>query len=123
MENVDKKSTNEKSLSSRLQTVLKKKRMQLMVLAYVVFCTATCPLFVVSAVTAASTGDSGFTSVLDFVMGWVRNLGIGVLLWGAVEFFNGFRADDAEGKTKGIRFTVSGAGLMAVGIAGVSLIK
>lgn len=108
--------------ASNMKSFLKRKKIQLAVLTYTIFCTLSSPLFIASAA-AAVTGSSAWTSVLNFVMGWVRNLGIGVALWGAVEWFNAFRADDAEGKTKGIRFVVSGCGLIAVGIAGVTLIK
>ena len=55
--------------------------------------------------------------VVTFLGGGLQFLGIGIVLFGAIQVAFAFRSDDADGKTKGLRAAVSGALVWAVGFA------
>jgi hypothetical protein len=56
-------------------------------------------------------------SVITFLGGALQFLGIGIILFGAIQIAFAFRSDDAEGKSKGLRAAVSGALVWAIGLA------
>lgn len=74
-------------------------------------------LFMLNKCYAAPTDpDATFNSTIDFIAGWINKFGFGIAFIGAVMFALGFRNDDAEGKTKGLRTLIAGFIVAAVGM-------
>lgn len=63
------------------------------------------------------TAEQKWDTVISFIVPWITRLGGAVILIGAVEFGLGFKNDDAEGKTKGMRTIIAGAIVTAVGLS------
>lgn len=58
--------------------------------------------------------DATFNKTIDFIAGWINKFGFAIAFVGAVMFAMGFRNDDAEGKTRGLRTLVAGFIVAAV---------
>lgn len=58
--------------------------------------------------------DVVFNKTIDFIAGWINKFGFAIAFIGAVMFAMGFRNDDAEGKTRGLRTLVAGFIVAAV---------
>lgn len=72
-------------------------------------------LFMTSASFAApGDPDDVFNKTIDFIAGWVNKFGFAIAFIGAIMFAMGFRNDDAEGKTRGLRALISGLIVAAV---------
>lgn len=64
---------------------------------------------------AAGSPEAKWDAVINFMVPWISRLGGVVILIGAVEFGLGFKNDDAEAKTKGMRTVIAGCIVFAVG--------
>ena len=60
--------------------------------------------------------DAAFNATITFIAGWVNKFGFAIAFVGAIMFAMGFRNDDAEGKTRGIRTLVAGFIVAAVSL-------
>ena len=63
------------------------------------------------------TAEDKWDTVINFMLPWIRRLGGVIILIGAVEFGLGFKNDDAEAKTKGLRIIIAGAIVAGVSLA------
>lgn len=63
--------------------------------------------------------DATFNNTIDFIAGWVNKFGFAIAFVGAVMFAMGFRNDDAEGKTRGLRTLIAGFIVAAVAMKAV----
>lgn len=90
--------------SQKLKDKLKK-------MGFIFLLIANCAITVL----AADPGEAEFNSIVLFICGWVVKFGIVSALFGAFQTVSGFRNDDADTKSKGLRFLMSG--LMTVAIA------
>ena len=71
---------------------------------------------------ATGGGEEQFNNVLNWILIWVRNIGIVLALWGAVQIGMSFSTEDAGQRRKGILELISGLMVMAIGIGGPSII-
>ncbi len=60
--------------------------------------------------------DVAFDATINFIAGWVNKFGFAIAFIGAIMFAMGFRNDDAEGKTKGLRTLITGFIVAAVSL-------
>lgn len=67
--------------------------------------------------TGAGSADAKWNAVIGFLTPWIQRLGGAVILIGAIEFGLGFKNDDPEGKTKGLRTVIAGCIVFAVGVS------
>ncbi len=67
---------------------------------------------------SAATADSKWNNFTDFILPWVTRFGGGIILVGAIEFGVGFKQEDANARTIGIRTVIGGAIVFAVGLSG-----
>ena len=60
--------------------------------------------------------DAAFDNTITFIAGWVNKFGFAMAFIGAVMFALGFKNDDAEGKTRGLRTMIAGFVVAAVSL-------
>ena len=64
-----------------------------------------------------NAADAKWNAFIDFIVPWVSRLGGLLIFIGVIEFGIAFKSDDAEGKTKGIRFVIAGCIVFAVSMS------
>jgi hypothetical protein len=69
------------------------------------------------AVPAFASAEAKWDNVISFLLPWITRLGGVVMLLGGIEFGLGFKSDDVESKTKGLRTLIAGAIVIAVGLS------
>ena len=75
------------------------------------------------ALTWNSTAMNTFWQILDFMWMAFVIIGAAVVIFGAVQLGFAFKNDDADGKSKGMRAMISGAIVLAVGLAAKTLMQ
>ena len=60
--------------------------------------------------------DTTLNNTIDFVAYWVNKFGAVLAFVGALMLAMGFRNNDAEGKTQGIRVLITGVMVLAIGL-------
>lgn len=79
---------------------------------------AGCPMATnASTTTTTTSADDKWNTVIDFILPWITRLGGVVILIGAIEFGLGFKDNDADSKTKGMRTIIAGCIVTAVGLS------
>lgn len=63
------------------------------------------------------TDNTLFQNIINWILGWVRNMGVLVAVWGVVQIALAFYNQSAEGKINGLAVLVSGGMLIAVSYA------
>ncbi len=71
---------------------------------------------------ATNAGEEQFNNVLAWVLIWVRNIGIVIAIWGAVQIGMSFSTEDAGQRRKGILELISGLMVMAIGLGSKNII-
>lgn len=64
---------------------------------------------------ADASGVSQWNSLVSLITPWITRLGGAVILIGGVMWGLGFKSEDAEAQTRGLRTVISGAIVIAVG--------
>lgn len=84
--------------------------------AVLIFCLIAV-FFSFEAVAFANDANAAFTRVVNFILPWIKRLGGLIILIGGIQFGMGFKNDDAEGKSKGVRAIIAGCIVAAVGFS------
>ncbi len=71
---------------------------------------------------ATNSGEEQFNNVLTWVLNWIRNIGIVIAVWGAVQIGLSFSTEDAGQRRKGILELISGLMVMAIGMGAKNII-
>ena len=75
----------------------------------------------VNPVTAQSDmimdGEDKFLTIVNMMAIWMQYVGLAVAFFGAVQLGFGFRSDDAEAKSKGMRSMIAGFIVFAIALA------
>lgn len=71
----------------------------------------------VSVSAKATTADAQWNNFTDFLEPWIKRMGGIITVIGLVEFGMGWKNDDPEAKTKGIRTVIAGCIVLAVGVS------
>lgn len=79
---------------------------------YMAFMTVIISQYVVAS---ADDGSSAWNSMVGIITPWITRLGGAVILIGGIMWGLGFKSEDAEAQTRGIRTLVAGAIVCAVG--------
>lgn len=82
--------------------------------AVICICLTIMNLMFTAPLCFAANPDEVFNNTIDFIAGWINKFGFAIAFVGAVMFAMGFRNDDAEGKTRGLRTLISGFIVAAV---------
>ncbi|OSA97310.1 UNVERIFIED_ORG: hypothetical protein B2H98_08170 [Clostridium botulinum] len=61
---------------------------------------------------------NSFDEIIDFILALVKKLGIGLVVWGAIDVILAMRSDSPEQKDKGQKLFLAGVGLICVSASG-----
>lgn len=87
----------------------------------VVVATVMLTVCVLTTTAFAVTADSAWTSVMGLIWKWVPKIGAAICAVGLIEFALGFKSEDADGKTRGLRTAAAGAMVIGAAVVGASL--
>lgn len=88
-----------------LASFLEQKKFQVFILLYALF----------APINSVYAAEAKWNAVIDFLVPWVGRLGGAITFIGAIMFALGFKDDDAESKSRGLKTLI--AGCMIIGIA------
>lgn len=66
---------------------------------------------------AATDADTKWNDIIDFLLGWVKKLGGGLLIFGLLEVALSFIQNDPGSRSTGIKFAVAGCMVIAIGFS------
>ena len=62
--------------------------------------------------------DAQWQAIVNLILPWVKRLGGALVFIGGIEWGIGFRSDNPEQKTGGVKFAIAGCIIFAVGVGG-----
>lgn len=102
----------------------KKEINKYLILGLNIFVAVAIPFFLMSNTVLAGGTDANakWDSVINFMTPWIQKLGGVVILIGAVQFGLGFKGEDSDGMTRGMKTAIAGLIVFAVGGASATFL-